>query len=119
ERRPVHERLDETDLLPVPLRERPHRPVELELEPSGERVAVTDVAHPPQRGEVAQVLARGEALVEPEVAGEVTEAPSRRGPRASHVRSEELDSPRARTDQVEQQPDRRRLAGAVGPEVAE
>ncbi len=70
----MHERLDETDLLAVALRERADRPVELELEPCGEPLAVAEVAHPPERREVAEVLARREALVETEVAGQVAKA---------------------------------------------
>ena len=119
QRRAVHERLDEPDLLPVPLRERLDRPVELELEAVRDPLSVTEVGHPAQRREVAEVLPRREPLVQAEVAGEVAEVPPRLRAGAADVHPEELDPPGGRPDQVEQQPDGGGLAGAVRAEVAE
>ena len=69
-------------------------------------------------GEVEAELARGQSLVEAEVAGQVADAPPDRDV-AARVSAEDLDATLRRTDQVEDQPDRRRLAGAVGAEEAE
>ena len=121
ELRPVGKRLDQPDLLPVPLRQRAHRPVEVGVEPLGERVDLgPESAHAAERGEVAHDLAPRQALVEAEVARE-----RRRGDARSATPSRRGSRPSTRTlpdvgrDEVEQEPDRRRLAGAVRPEVAE
>src|SRR5581483_3304654 len=63
-------------------------------------------------------LARGQALVEAEVARQVADAPPHRHV-APRVAAEDLDAPAGGADQVEEQPDRRRLAGAVRAEEAE
>jgi hypothetical protein len=116
---PVHERLHEPDLLAVPLREGADRAIEVELELLRERLAVAEAFHPAQAGEVAELLAAGQPLVEPEVARDVADAPPDRDRVAARVEAEQLDAARGRPDQVEHEPDRRRLPGAVRAEEAE
>ena len=119
ELRPVHQRQHQPDLLPVTLRERSHGPVELELQSRGEALASADVVHAAQRGEVAQVLSPGQALVQPQVAGQVADTRANPPTLRAHVEPEHLGPAGARADQVEQQPDRRRLPGTVQAQIAE
>jgi hypothetical protein len=116
---PVLQRLDEPDLLPVALRERPDRAVELELEPPGEALGRAEVVPPAQAREEADQLPGGEPLVEPEVAGDVADPAPHGDPVAPRVEAEDLETTRGRPDQVEQQADGRRLPGAVRAEEAE
>ena len=81
--------------------------------------ARAEVGEPAQLREVGEELARGQPLVEPQVAGQVADPAAHARGRAARVDAEQLDPPARRPDQVEQQPDRRRLAGAVRPEEAE
>ena len=75
---PVHERLDEPELLAVALRELTDRAVEHRAEPLAELVAERRLAAA-QAGERVELRAAGEAVEQPEIAGQVPDL--RRGPR--------------------------------------
>ena len=72
-----------------------------------------------QVAQVGQQLARRLPAVHHEVAGQVTDAAAQRNAVGARVAAEDSDVAGGRADQVEQQPDRGRLAGAVGAEVPE
>ena len=114
----VHERLHDPDLLPVAARQLPDRAVQLDAEPLAERVAERRSCAA-QANERVELFARRQPVGQAQVAGQVADAPSCRDPGAAAVQAEERCPPGRRPDQVEQQPDRRALAGTVRPEVAE
>jgi hypothetical protein len=118
ERRPVHERLHDPDLLAIAPRELPDRTVEHHLEPLTQRAAKRG-GRVAQANERVELLTCGEAVCEPQIAREVAHLPARRDPVSAAVQAEHDRPARGRPDQVEQQPDRRALAGAVRPEEAE
>jgi hypothetical protein len=72
----------------------------------------------PQAGEVGQELACREAVVQAQVAREIPDPPSQAYV-PSRIEAEELDPAARGPDQVEHEPDGRRLAGAVRAEEAE
>ena len=72
-----------------------------------------------QVGEVLDRLAAGQLVVQRELARQVAEAPVDRDRVDGRVDAEDARPPGRRPDVVEQGPDRRRLAGAVGAEEAE
>ena len=78
ERRPVHECLDEPELLAVALRELTDRAVEHRAEPLAELVAERRLAAA-QAHERVELRAAGETVEEPEVSGQIPDL--RRGPR--------------------------------------
>src|SRR5207344_1350651 len=73
----------------------------------------------PQVREETEQLAAGHPLVQPEVARQVAEPLANAHAVASRVEPEDAEPAVRRADQVEQQADRRRLAGAVRPQEAE
>ena len=80
--------------------------------------ASSEVAHRAQAGEEDEELARGQRLVEAQVAGQVPDAAPDCDV-AARVAAEELEASPRRPKQVENQPDRGRLAGPVRPEEPE
>ncbi len=72
--RPVHERLDEADLTPVPGAEVGHLALEVAVQALGELGGVVPVHAAAQVGEVAQRLAPGEAGVQAQLTGQVAAA---------------------------------------------
>ncbi len=76
---PVHERLHDPDLLPVAARQLPDRAVEHDAEPLAERVAERR-SGAAQANERVELLARGEPVGEPQVAGQVADPAARRDP---------------------------------------
>src|SRR4029453_9758673 len=71
-------------------------------------------------GEQAEVLAAGEVRIETRRLDEARAASERLAHAFSdRIPAEELDGAGGRTDQAEHHPQRRRLAGAVRPEIAE
>ncbi len=117
--RPVLEGDDEPDLLLVALGVllEASRRVQVEALDEAGLVARLDAAA--QVGEVGQRLAAREPIVERELAGHVADA-SVDGDRVGSRLDAEHGRPAARrADVIEQDPDRRRLAGAVGTEEAE
>ncbi len=115
----VEKGLDEPDLLAVALGERPDRPLQLELEALGERLALPQPVETAERRDVTQVLARCQALVEMKVTGQVAGPAANGDALLANVQPEQLELARARPDQIEHQPDGRRLARAVRAEEAE
>ena len=114
----VHERLHDADLLPIALGQLadPRRHVEVEatgqcLDPVGGNAAA-------QVAEVGQQLATGLAAGDGEVAGQVADPPAQRGAALSGRFAEQRRHATRRADQVEQDPDRGGLAGAVGSQEA-
>ena len=107
------------ELLPVALRQLADRPVERDGEALDELFAVGPVDVAAQAGQGVELLAAGQAVVEPEVAREVADVTSRLHAVRTSVPAEQRGSARRRADEVEQQADRGALAGAVRTEEAE
>ena len=86
---------------------------------SASSLPLAEVAEAAQTSEIAEELPRRQSVVEPQVARARSRAAggSRRRPGASRARRSR--AARRRADQVEHQPDRRRLPGTVRPEEAE
>ena len=116
--RAVHQRQDEADLLAVALRQRADGPLALHLQAGQQRVGVGRRLAAQGRHQL-DVLGRGAVVVEVQLAGQVADAPAQRHAVAARVVAEHADRPGGRADEVEQQPDGRRLPGAVGPDEAE
>ena len=113
---PVLERDDQAHLLLVALGVLPEAAGWVEVE-AGDEVGL--VARVDAASEVAEVLDRlgaREPVEERELAGEVADPPMDGDRVRRRLDAEDQRAPGRRTQQVEQEPDRRRLAGAVGPE---
>jgi hypothetical protein len=95
------------------------RPVEDDVEALAEAIPQPDVDAAPKPGQRIELLARAHAVGKAQVAGEVAESPPGFDAVTANVESEHERASRRRPDQVEQQPDRRALAGSVRAEVAE
>ncbi len=117
--RAVHERLHDADLLAVPLRELADWTVEIQVETRAELVAQPLVDASTQACQRGELLAAGESIGEPKIARQVTDATPRGGAVTVDVTPEKRRASCGRVDQPEEQADRRRLPGAVRPEVAE
>ena len=87
------------------------------------RSASSSIAFPvdptTERAEIVEVLPAGHVLVGRELAGEVPDAPMDLDAGGPCVQAEHGRAARCRPDEVEQRPDRRRLAGAVRTEEPE
>ena len=119
ELRPVHQRLDEADLLPVALREVGHGAVQVEVEPLDQLVHVARIDADAQAREEREVLAARQARVEGELARDVADVPADLDALPARVQPEHDGPARRRTDEVDEEPERGRLAGSVRPQVAE
>ena len=95
------------------------RRARVELEALDQRLLVRRVDAAAQVGEVLERLAAGEPVVEGELAGHVADAAVDGDRVGGRLDAEDARRAAGRPDEVEQGPDRRRLAGAVGPEEAE
>ena len=111
--RPVLERDDEADLLLVALRVLLELARRVDLEALDERRLVGRVDAAAQVGEVAQRLAAGQAVVQRELARDVADAPMDRDRVDGRLDAEHEGPAAGRPDEVEDRPDRGRLAGAV------
>ncbi len=115
----VHEGLDQAELALVAGREVAGAAREVEVEALGERLDLRRRDAAAQVAPVAQGLLAGQPRVERVLAGQVAHAAADGDAVAARVEAEDLRLARRRPDQVEQEADGRRLAGAVGPEKAE
>ena len=114
-----HQRADEDDLLAVPLGIGPHLLVRIEVEAGDQLVTVglVDLAVDPP--EEVQRLGTGQGRPQVGLPGHVGEAPVRLHRAGLAVEAEDLAAPRRRPREAQHETDRRRLAGAVGAEVAD
>ena len=112
------ERRDQLHLLAVALRQRAHLLAGVELEALDQRVPIRAVGPAVQPREELERLRAGQRRPQERLAGDVGDAAVRRHRLAPGVDPEQLGATRGRPVQAEQQPDRRRLARAVRPEVA-
>ena len=96
DRRAVHERLDEPDLLPVAARELAERATQVGLEAVGERAREGAVVDAPEVGEEIQQLLAGDLLVEGELTGQEARAGACGDAVAPHVEAEDLRAPARR-----------------------
>ena len=116
---PVLERDDQPDLLLVALRVLLELPARVEVEARDQIGLVGRVDAAAQVGEVLDRLAAGQLVVERELARQVAEPAMDRDRVDGRLDAEHRRPPARRPEVVEQRPDRRRLAGAVGAEEAE
>ena len=116
---PVLERDDQADLLLVALRVLLELAARVDVEARDQLGLVGRIDAAAQVGEVFDRLAAGQLVVERELARQVAEPPVDRDGIDGRVDAEDARSAGRRPDVVEQRPDRRRLAGAVGAEEAE
>jgi hypothetical protein len=107
----VHERLHEPDLLPVALGQAPDPRAEVEVQAVGERLDPASGQATAQIAQVGQDLVDRLLRVDDEVAGQVAEPPAERYALAARIEPEHHGRACRRPNQVEEQPDRRRLAG--------
>src|SRR5262249_27745601 len=115
----VHEGQHEAQLLLVASRVLAEPATEVEVEPLGKRCNSRAVDAGSQAGYVADHLAAAEAAELRQLSGQVAdETLDLDRPRLA-VHTEDLGPAARRPDHVHQQPDRRRLAGAVRAKVAE
>jgi hypothetical protein len=89
----MHERLEERDLLPVPVRQGPDPHGQVELEPRGERANVRLVHPAAKRPEIGAVLLAGQLLVQAELARQVTDATADLEAVAMRVEPEDARAP--------------------------
>jgi len=115
----VHEGLDETHFLAAARGQLVHRPVQRRVEALDQLIADGGIDPSAQRGEVVQDGSAGQLGMQREVAGQEADAAADLPAVGAAVQVEQRGRPRGRPDQVEQQPHRRRLAGAVGAEEPE
>src|SRR5690606_32321237 len=113
---PVHERLDEPDLLAVALRERVDGAAQVETEPLGERLDRAGGHGSAELGEVSQERTALDPAVEAQLPWDVPDAPAQARAARARVLTEHGRRARARPDDVEQEPQRGRLARTVGPD---
>ncbi len=115
----MHERRDDPDLLLVSLREVADPAVEVEpeaLRELGDRAALDTPAQP---AEECEVRPGGRPRRNLQLTGEVPGLPAGLHAVRAGVEPRDRRAPARGTDQVEQKADRRRLARAVGAEIAE
>jgi dienelactone hydrolase len=70
-------------------------------------------AYPAQRGDELQQLSARQPVVHRQITRDVAHAPTQSRASATRIGTKDHDPPGTRPDQVEQHPDRRRLAGAI------
>ncbi len=112
------ERRDELDLLAVALGERADLLAGVEREALHQLVAIGDVDVAVQAPEEGERLRARHRRPQEGLAGDVRDAPVGGHRIAPGVDAEELRAPAARPVKAQQEPDRRGLARAVGPQVA-
>ncbi len=115
----VHEGLDEPDLLPIAPGELLDPTVEVEIEPFGEQLAAVNARQTAQMSKEAKELPRRQPLVEAQVAGQIAKPAANLDTIPRRIEAEDAEAPAGRPDQVEHEPDRRRLSGAVRTEEPE
>lgn len=115
----MHECLDDSQLLPVSLRELPDGPVGHDAEPLAELGSEPLVNSATQSREGVELLLACQAVREAKVAGEVADVLVRLHRSPPRVDPEHGRPAAGRADEPEQQPDRCALAGAVRPQVPE
>ena len=116
---PGHQRCDQDQLLPIALGVGPHLLRRIQVEPLDQLVAVWLVDLALHLTEQMQRLGAGQRRPQACLARNIRQ-PSMGGDRvATAVQTEDLRPAGTRVDQPEQEPDRRRLAGAVRAEYAE
>ena len=109
----------EADLLLVAAREALDLLRQVELETIDQLRPVGPIRTPAQVAEVLERLGAGQVAVEGEFAGQVAHPPGDGESVAVGVEPQHLGPSRCRTDEIEQQTGRRRLARAVRPEETE
>ncbi len=95
------------------------RPVQVEIQPLRQLLELAEPGAVAERGERFKVRAAIHPFVQPELAGHVADPGMDGGCVRAGLQAEHRDAPRGRPQQVEHRADRRGLAGAVWPEVAE
>lgn len=115
----AHEGLHDADLATVAVGQHAHPPVQVEVEPLGQRGHARPVGASAQGAEQADQLASRHVGVAREVARQVADAALDPVAVRGHVDAEDLGPAGRRAPQPGEQLDRGRLARAVGPEVAE
>ena len=113
------ERDHEADLLLVALRVLLELARRIDVEALDQRCLVRAVHAATQTREVAQRLAAGEPVVQRELAWDVPDTPVDRDGIRAGLDAEDPGRPARRPDEVEDRPDRRRLAGPVRPQESE
>ena len=113
------EREQEGDLPAVARRELAHPTAEVEVEALRELVPATVVEAASDMPDRGNELADGPSLGEPELARDIGEAGTQRRSVAARIAAQDLDVSRGRSKEIEQAPDRGRLAGAVRTEEPE
>src|SRR5664279_2257424 len=117
--RTCHQRTNENQLLPVALGVGPHLLRRIEIEPCHQFIPVGGIGpamHPPEQ---VKRLRATERRPQARLTGDVGQAAVCLDRPALAVHAEDLRAALGRPDQSEQQPDRRRLARAVGSEISE
>jgi hypothetical protein len=112
--RRVHERLNEAELLPVPLGQAPDLAAQVQLQAFGQLINAGTSDAAAEVGEIGQQLPAGLAAVDDELAGEVPDPTAQGDAVAPGVDPQDGDAPAGGSDQVQQQPDGGGLAGTVG-----
>ena len=115
---PVLEGDDQPDLLLVALGQLPELARRVDLEALDQLLLVGTVDAAAQVGEVVERLTAGQLVVQRELARQVAQAAVDGDRILGRVDAEDRRPAAGRTDVVEQRPDHRGLAGAVGPEEA-
>jgi len=110
---------DEADLLPVPFRQPLDSAAQLEPEALRVRAGAVQGVAGGEGAQKAQILGDGESGVEGDIAGEEANPPAHREARVDDVVPEDRAGATGRTDQAEQQPDRRGLPRPVRAKEAE
>ena len=116
--RAMHERLNNSELLPVPSRQRPDRLRQVTAEPFGELLAVGDVVTTTQMHQIGQHLHAGQLVVQGKIPGQIPDAPPQPRTRTPRIRPQHLHRPGRRTQQIDQHADRRRLPRTIRSEKA-
>ena len=113
------ERTDQADLLLVAFRVLAETPAWVETEPLHELGDVGDISPSSEVGEILDGLGACQAVVQRELAREVADPTVNLDGVGGRFDPEDRSPPRARTDEVEKDPDGGRLAGAIRPQEAE
>jgi len=117
--RTAHERLDETELLAISLGELTNRTIENDAEPVAKTIPQRLVDRAPKSRERIELLATSQPIRETEVTWQIPHTATGHDTLPPGVVAEDLCAPSARSDETEEQPDRRALACAIRAEEAE
>jgi hypothetical protein len=115
----VHEGLDEAQLLPVAGRQLADGPVQVGAEALGQRVAAPAIDPAAQLAQVVEDHRARQLRIQAEVTGEVADAAADLQGVGVRVETQQRCGARGGADEVQQQPHRGRLPGAVGAQEAE